>query len=141
MSKRVLGREALGRAKFKTIEHEVPEWDGVVILRRLAESEVARIQQEARAATKKRNEDGDAAQSPEYLSRLRRTMVFTCWVDEDGAQVLTEREDLDALAKEEFAIIDGIAEAAARHNGMLPDAERNAEKNSDAILKGDSGSD
>lgn len=128
MANKILGRDALGKRKFKTLEHPVPEWDGAVLLRRLSEAELTQIQKTARA-TVKASSGEDAGQTPEYVSRLRRSMVYHCWVDADGNQVLTDINDMDALADEEFAVIEGIAAAAIDHNGLNAKAAEEAEKN------------
>lgn len=58
-------------------------------------------------------------------------MVALCACDEQGNKLFTE-DDADALAKKPGDVINRIATAALKHNGMTPSAVEDAEKNSDA---------
>lgn len=137
MTTKALGRDVLGKRQFRIHEHPVPEWDGYVRLRRITEAELTELQATAQRIA--RASDGQE-NNPAEMSRFRRSLVFTCWVDDDNQQVLTDINDMDLLAQEEFAVINAIAEAAATHNGLSDTAVEDAKKNSDTTSNTASGS-
>lgn len=135
MSK-VLGREAIGKKEGKTKEVTVEEWGGSILIRKLSHREVLAIQDMASKAV-----DGDTKKVKNMgkLSEFNFELIRLSWVDASGQPVL-EPADYDSLIDEPNTVIKLLTTEMAAWSGLNEDAKKDAEKNSQMILNGASGS-
>lgn len=100
----------------KLIPVEVPEWDTTLFLRVISGSERTNLDKK----TKELDRAGRAGDIAVF-------MVVLCVCDEAGNRVFSET-DTDALNAKSGLVIDRLALAAARHNGIGQDAVDAAKK-------------
>lgn len=112
----VLGREQILAAEDRdTIQIEVPEWGGSVLIRKISGKQRGRIEGLKSAGTL------DFADF--------RGMMCACSIcDEDGFQIFTN-DDVDALGEKSADALDRVFDAALRLNGMAAGAVEEAKKN------------
>ncbi|HIC7213955.1 MULTISPECIES: hypothetical protein [Burkholderia cepacia complex] len=119
----------LAAPHLKTDRVDVPEWgDGVTVI-------VAEMTGAARDAFYAARDGADKNAISESQAQLLKATV----VDDAGQPVLDDG-DINALRAQGSAVLDRIADAAMKINGMTATAVDDAAKNSAAAPSGDSGS-
>ncbi|NMV36777.1 hypothetical protein [Ralstonia insidiosa] len=119
---------AMASAQLQTVTVPVPELGGDVRI-----SEISGLARDALYA-----KQGDGEKRP--LSLQQADLIIATAVDEAGAPLFDET-DVDRLRGMKAEILDRLATAAAKINGLGGKAVEDAAKNSDAAQSGDSGSD
>ena len=119
---------AMASAQLQTVTVPVPELGGDVRI-----SEISGL---ARDALYAKQSDGEKRP----LSLQQADLIIATAVDETGAPLFDET-DVDRLRGMKAEILDRLATAAAKINGLGGKAVEDAAKNSDAAQSGDSGSD
>lgn len=128
--KRLIGRDILRTSVLKTERVDVPEWDGEIILRAMS----ATLQSEF--ARQAKGKDGT---DPLEQARMTALAFLYCWIDEEGAAVLTV-DDLDEfLATQTPDLVKRLSMHALRLSGMTAEAPASAAKNSVSSQSNDSG--
>ena len=113
-AKRLLGRdEILGAQDLKTVEVEVPEWGGVVLVRGLTGVERDALEEESAKVG---------------LKNLRARYAARCIVDENGERVFSD-EDIEALGKKSAPALHRVFMAALRLSALTPEDVEALEKN------------
>lgn len=112
--KRVLSKNDIRNAKpLSTVEVEMPEWDGVVILREMTGAARDRMENEI---AKRRN--GNAIN----MEGLRPMLIILCAVDAEGKPLFTE-DDATWLNEEKSATaIERLFDVAQKLNKIGTDA-------------------
>ncbi len=118
---------AMAAAQLKTEAVPVPELGGDVLI-----SEISGLARDVYYS--KEQADG---QRP--LSLRQADLIVAAAVDETGAPLFDD-SDIPQLRAMKAEILDRLAGAAARINGLLKSAKDDAAKNSEAAPSGDSGS-
>lgn len=103
-----------------TEEVEVPEWDGMVLVRALTGKE--RDEYEASLVERK----GD--QIIFKKENVRARLVAKCVVDEDGERLFKDSQ-IEALGKKNAAPLDRIYDVCTRLSGIGPSSMADFEKN------------
>lgn len=117
----VVGREALEQRAVETMTIEVKAWGGEILIRKLNSIEVPKLIAMASSAM---DPATGKMKDPERMSRWMATALYWSWVDESGAQVLTDaRADIDRLAQEPFDLLDAISDAINEWNGITKKAQ------------------
>lgn len=125
-----MGRDIFTISVLRTERVKVPEWEGEIILREMSAAQVVDFIRFISA---------QAADDPGSDMRRAAWTLVTCWVDEDGNQVLTV-EDIDMLLETQpAALLNRLSTLAGVLSGMLPDAAAVAEKNSESRQSVESG--
>lgn len=110
-----VGREVLGSKRaFKRAVVNVPEWGGDVHIRELTAIEVARAQQIAASAV-------DVASRKVIdvtaLARFHAAMIVAGWVDENGANELTDA-DIDGVLEQPSKVVALLSQEIAHLSGI-----------------------
>ena len=110
-----VGREVLGSKRaFKRAVVNVPEWGGDVHIRELTAIEVARAQQIAASAV-------DVASRKVIdvtaLARFQAAMIVAGWVDENGANELTDA-DIDGVLEQPSKVVALLSQEIAHLSGI-----------------------
>lgn len=105
-----LSREAIFAAKdLETIEVEVPEWDGTVIVRGLT----GRERDEFEASMMERR----GKQMVPNVANVRAKLVVKCVVDENGKRLFTD-QDANEMGEHSAAAVNRIYAAASKLSGL-----------------------
>lgn len=105
-----LSREAIFAAKdLETVEVEVPEWDGTVIVRGLTgrerdEFEASMMEQRGKKMVPN-------------VANVRAKLVVKCVVDETGKRLFTD-QDANEMGEHSAAAVNRIYEAASKLSGL-----------------------
>lgn len=125
----VLGREALARAiKYALVD--VPELGGEVRLRSLSSARIAEMGDLFVGADQK---------NTGQMFNIGARLLVECWVDEDGALVLTA-DDIPAVLEFTPGVLNKLAGKLMDLNGLGDNAIENAKKNLAKTRNGGSGS-
>lgn len=124
-----LSREAiLAASDLTTIEVEVPEWNGIVLVRALTGRERDEFEASILERRGKRMEPN--------VANIRAKLVVKCCVGEDGQRLFTD-QDANALGEHSAAAVNRIYEAASKLSGLTDeDVEDLAENFGPATLNG-----
>lgn len=110
-----VGREVLGSKRaFKRAVVNVPEWGGDVHIRELSAAEVARVQQIATSAVDVATR---TVTDVTALARFQAAVVVAGWVDEDGANELTDA-DIDSVLEQPSKVVALLSQNISRLSGM-----------------------
>lgn len=132
----ILGREILEERRSETMELDVPEWGGSILIRKLSAAEATKYMAFASSVV-------DAATNritdPERMVRMLAQALVWSWVNEQGGQVLTSA-DIDRICREPYDILDKISDAIRSFNGLgKPTPTEDAKKNSATTASNDFG--
>lgn len=94
--------EILAADDKKLIDHEVPEWGGVVKLRVMSGTERDRFEAEFVGGNKS-------------VDMVRAKLVAKCLCDDKGQRLFTEQE-IPALGEKSAAVLDRLFAACMKHN-------------------------
>ena len=133
MSKILSKADIFAAQDLKTETVDVPEWGGAVIIRTMTGAQRDSYEQ----SLMKRGDDGKYAVDTE---NMRTKLVVYTAVDEQGNALFTA-DDLTALAGKNAAVIERLALAAQRLNGLSRDSVDDAKKNSETTTDATSSSD
>tara|TARA_R100000655_G_scaffold92368_1_gene133455 strand:- start:2401 stop:2754 length:354 start_codon:yes stop_codon:yes gene_type:complete len=103
----------------KTIEFEVPEWGGSILLRGMTGK--ARNDYEFWASSQNKSDVAD-------FRGIRERLIISCAVDESGEPLFSINE-IDDLAAKNSEIIDRLHAKCQEICGMAADSVEDAEKN------------
>tara|TARA_Y100000593_G_C4310742_1_gene338218 strand:+ start:2647 stop:3000 length:354 start_codon:yes stop_codon:yes gene_type:complete len=103
----------------KTIEVDVPEWGGTILLRGMTGK--ARNDYEHWAAQQTQQE------VPDYRG-IRERLIISCAVD-DAGNALFDSDDLAALSQKSSEVIDRLHAKCQEICGMTSESVEDAEKN------------
>lgn len=131
----IIGRNILQKQTLKRKPVQVPEWEGIVILRELTGYEAAPVSQGALAIQQARQEGkADAAQ----VVRWQAETLAAGWINEDGSHVL-QNGDIDTLIQstsnavigrlaKEVRILSGLEAASETEDRPGDEAKKNLAK-------------
>jgi hypothetical protein len=100
----------------KMVEHEVPEWGGVVKLRVMTGTERDRFESEFVGGNKN-------------VEMVRAKLVAKCLCDEDGERLFTEQE-IPELGEKSAAVLDRLFAECMKLNRFTKDDVDDLAKNS-----------
>lgn len=123
MSKILSKAEIFAASDLKTETVEVPEWGGAVVIRAMTGTQRDAYEQ----SLMKRGDDGKFTVDTDGM---RAKLVLYTAVDEQGNALFTA-DDLAALSGKSAAVIERLALAAQRMNGLASDSVDEAKKNSE----------
>jgi len=103
----------------KTIEFDIPEWGGSILLRGMTGK--ARNDYEHWAAQQTQQK------VPDYRG-IRERLIISCAVDDNGKPLFTQ-DDIESLAEKNADIIDRLHSKCQEICGMAADSVEVAEKN------------
>tara|TARA_Y100001973_G_scaffold103364_1_gene170460 strand:+ start:567 stop:920 length:354 start_codon:yes stop_codon:yes gene_type:complete len=103
----------------KTIEFDIPEWGGSILLRGMTGK--ARNEYEFWASSQNKHDVAD-------FRGIRERLIISCAVDESGNPLFTI-DEIDQLAAKNSEIIDRIHAKCQEICGMSPESVEEAEKN------------
>lgn len=133
MSKILSKADIFAAQDLQTETVDVPEWGGAVIIRTMTGAQRDSYEQ----SLMKRGSDGRYTVDTE---NMRAKLVVYTAVDEQGNALFTA-DDLTALAGKNAAVIERLALAAQRLNGLAKDSVEDAKKNSETTTDATSSSD
>ena len=102
-----------------TIEMEIPEWGGSILLRGMTGK--ARNEYEFWASSQNKSDVAD-------FRGIRERLIISCAVDDNGKPLFT-LDEVDELAAKNSEIIDRIHAKCQELCGMSPGSVEEAEKN------------
>jgi hypothetical protein len=133
----ILGREVFDERRQPTKEIEVPEWGGSILLRKLSGAEVPKL---TALATSAFDQQTGVLKDPALMTRMLALGLFWSWVNEQGGQVLVDREkDIERLTREPFELLSRLGDTINEWNGINKTATADAKKNSGPTQSDDSG--
>lgn len=115
----MLSREDILKADDrKTVEVEIPEWGGTVLLMEMS----AKERDDYEVSLQTFDANGKASFNPE---NVRAKLVSACLVDENGQRMFTVND----LAQKNGRVIDRLFQAASELNSVAESAIEDAAKN------------
>lgn len=133
----ILGREVLEQQRQPTKEVDVPEWGGSILLRKLSGAEVPKL---TALGTSAFDRGTNVLKDPERMTRMLALGVYWSWVNEQGGQVLVDREkDIEWLSKQPFELLSRLGDVINEWNGIGKTAADDAKKEFEPTQSDDSG--